>query len=85
MSEFTTGIPILTLLTVLPLVGAALALVAGRHARAVALVTTLAACRWRSWCGRNCRRMGESASSSSALGRRRWASSIIWAWTGWAR
>ena len=37
------GIPLLTLLTVLPLVGAAIALLAGRHARAVALVTTLAA------------------------------------------
>jgi NADH-quinone oxidoreductase subunit M len=36
------GIPILTLLTVLPLVGAAIALVAGRHARAVALITALA-------------------------------------------
>ncbi len=36
------GIPILTLLTVLPLVGAALALLAGRHARWVALATTLA-------------------------------------------
>ncbi len=43
MNEFTTGIPILTLLTVLPLLGAALALVAGKHARGVALVTTLAA------------------------------------------
>jgi len=37
-----SGIPILTLLTVLPLVGAAIALVAGKHARAVALVTSLA-------------------------------------------
>jgi NADH-quinone oxidoreductase subunit M len=35
------GIPVLTVLTVLPLVGAAIALVAGKHARAVALVTTL--------------------------------------------
>ncbi len=37
------GIPILTLLTVLPLVGAAIALMAGRHARTVAILTTLAA------------------------------------------
>jgi NADH-quinone oxidoreductase subunit M len=37
------GIPILTLLTVLPLVGAVSALMAGRHARTVAIVTTLAA------------------------------------------
>lgn len=36
------GIPILTLLTVLPLVGAAIALWSGRHARAVALFTALA-------------------------------------------
>ena len=36
-----SGIPILTLLTVLPLMGAAIALFSGRHARAVALVTTL--------------------------------------------
>jgi len=46
MNEMTTGFlsgfPVLTLLTVLPLIGAALALLSGRHARAVALVTTLA-------------------------------------------
>ncbi len=36
------GLPVLTLLTVLPLVGAAIALVAGKHARDVALLTTLA-------------------------------------------
>jgi NADH-quinone oxidoreductase subunit M len=35
------GIPLLTLLTVLPLVGAAIALFSGKHARAVAVVTTL--------------------------------------------
>jgi NADH-quinone oxidoreductase subunit M len=35
------GIPILTLITVLPAVGAAIAFFAGRHARAVAIVTTL--------------------------------------------
>jgi len=37
----TPGLPILTLLTVLPLVGASIALWSGKHARAVALVTTL--------------------------------------------
>ncbi|MFZ1086697.1 MAG: NADH-quinone oxidoreductase subunit M [Terracidiphilus sp.] len=37
-----SGIPILTLLTVLPLLGAALALVTGKRARGVALMTTLA-------------------------------------------
>ncbi len=37
------GIPVLTLLTVLPLVGAAIALFSGKHARAVALLTGLAA------------------------------------------
>ena len=42
MSATTTGFPILTLLTVLPLVGAAIALFAGRHARAVAIFTALA-------------------------------------------
>ncbi len=36
-----SGFPILTLLTVLPLAGAAIALWSGRHARAVALITTL--------------------------------------------
>jgi len=35
-----SGFPILTLLTVLPLVGAAIALWAGKHARGVALITT---------------------------------------------
>ncbi|MGD0095427.1 MAG: NADH-quinone oxidoreductase subunit M [Terracidiphilus sp.] len=42
MNGLATGLPILTLLTVLPLAGAAIALISGRHARAVALVTTLA-------------------------------------------
>jgi NADH-quinone oxidoreductase subunit M len=37
-----TGFPILTLLTVLPLIGAGVALFAGKHARGVALVTALA-------------------------------------------
>jgi NADH-quinone oxidoreductase subunit M len=37
-----SGFPVLTLLTVLPLVGAAIALWSGRHARGVALITTLA-------------------------------------------
>jgi NADH-quinone oxidoreductase subunit M len=36
-----SGIPVLTVLTVLPLAGAAIALLAGKHARAVALITTL--------------------------------------------
>jgi len=35
-----SGIPVLTLLTVLPLVGAATALVTGKHARSVAILTT---------------------------------------------
>ena len=35
-----SGIPILTVLTVLPLVGAAIALLSGKHARAVAMITT---------------------------------------------
>ncbi len=42
MNELATGFPILTLLTVLPLVGAAIALFSGRHARGVALLTSLA-------------------------------------------
>jgi NADH-quinone oxidoreductase subunit M len=37
-----SGLPLLTLLTVLPLAGAAIALWSGRHARAVALITTFA-------------------------------------------
>jgi NADH-quinone oxidoreductase subunit M len=37
-----SGIPVLTLLTVLPLVGAAIAVWAGKHARAVGLITTVA-------------------------------------------
>jgi NADH-quinone oxidoreductase subunit M len=37
-----TGFPILTLITVLPLIGAAVALFAGKHARGVALITALA-------------------------------------------
>jgi NADH-quinone oxidoreductase subunit M len=49
-----SGIPILTLLTVLPLLGAVIALGAGKHARAVALVTTLASLAlalvvWTEW------------------------------------
>ena len=41
-SPITPGLPILTLLTVLPLVGASIALWSGKHARAVALATTMA-------------------------------------------
>ena len=41
MNAIATGFPILTLLTVLPLIGAAIALFAGRHARNVAVITTL--------------------------------------------
>jgi NADH-quinone oxidoreductase subunit M len=37
-----SGIPVLTLLTVLPLIGAAIAFVSGKHARAVAMAATLA-------------------------------------------
>ena len=42
MNALTTGFPMLTLLTVLPLAGAAVALFSGRHARAVALFATIA-------------------------------------------
>ncbi|MGB7547137.1 MAG: NADH-quinone oxidoreductase subunit M [Terracidiphilus sp.] len=42
MNGMWNGIPILTLMTVLPVVGAAIALFSGKHARGVALVTTLA-------------------------------------------
>jgi NADH-quinone oxidoreductase subunit M len=35
-----SGLPVLTLLTLLPLIGAAIALVSGRHARGVAILTT---------------------------------------------
>jgi NADH-quinone oxidoreductase subunit M len=37
------GIPVLTVLTLLPMLGAAIALFSGKHARAVALITTLSA------------------------------------------
>jgi NADH-quinone oxidoreductase subunit M len=42
MNGMWNGIPVLTLMTMLPVVGAAIALFSGRHARGVALVTTLA-------------------------------------------
>ncbi|MGO8756633.1 MAG: complex I subunit 4 family protein [Terracidiphilus sp.] len=42
MNGFATGFPILTLLTVLPLIGAAIALFSKHHARGVALLTSLA-------------------------------------------
>jgi NADH-quinone oxidoreductase subunit M len=42
MNGTTTGFPILTLLTVLPLFGATVALLSGRHARAVALFASIA-------------------------------------------
>jgi len=43
MSGMPNGIPILTLLTALPVVGAAIVLLSGKHARAVAMITALAA------------------------------------------
>jgi NADH-quinone oxidoreductase subunit M len=42
MNDFAPGFGFLTLLTLLPLIGAAIALFSGRHARGVALFTTLA-------------------------------------------
>ncbi|MGA2206859.1 MAG: NADH-quinone oxidoreductase subunit M [Terracidiphilus sp.] len=42
MNEVASSFPILTLLTVLPLAGAAIALFVGKHARGVALLTSLA-------------------------------------------
>ncbi len=42
MNEMTTGFGLLSFITVLPLIGAAIALFAGKHARAVALLTALA-------------------------------------------
>ena len=42
MNEITTGFPILTVITLVPLAGAAIALFSGKHARAVALLTSLA-------------------------------------------
>ena len=41
MSGVASGFPVLTLLIVLPLIGAAVALFSGRHARGVALITAL--------------------------------------------
>jgi NADH-quinone oxidoreductase subunit M len=41
MNVFLAGFPILTVITVLPLIGAAIALFSGRHARGVALLTCL--------------------------------------------
>ena len=42
MNGMASGIPLLTLLTALPVAGAAIALFSGKHARGVALVTTIA-------------------------------------------
>ena len=53
MNELTAGLTaassILTVLTVLPLAGAAIALFSGRHARAVALVTAIASLALALW------------------------------------
>jgi NADH-quinone oxidoreductase subunit M len=43
MSGMPNGIPILSLLTALPVVGAVIVLLSGKHARAVAMITALAA------------------------------------------
>jgi len=43
MSGMPNGIPILTLLTALPVVGAVMVLLSGKHARVVAMITALAA------------------------------------------
>ena len=80
------GIPVLTLLTVLPLVGAAIALSRASMRGRVALVTTLASLAlalmvWTQLPARWGYRIGGAARH----GRRRWALSITWAWTGWAR
>jgi len=66
------GFPALTLLTVLPLAGAAIALVSGKHARGVALITTLCSLTlallvWVEW------------SSSSVLGGYGFVEQHAWA------
>ena len=86
MNEMTTGFPILTLLTVLPLVGAAIALFSGRHARGVALFTALVMSRrLRCSSGRTCPPTEASAWSSCTRGRLRSALNIISASMDWAR
>ena len=76
----------LTLLTVLPLVGAAIALFAGRHARGVAhdhgvgRSLVLALVVWT-----HLPADGSIGLVERTRGRRRWASSITSAWMGWAR
>ena len=87
MNAMMNGIPWLTIITVLPVVGAAIALLSGKHARGVAQVTGVIAFalvagdlvalagRWvdRHW--RNC----------IATGCLRWEFSITWASMGWER
>ncbi len=81
MSSF----PILTLLTVLPLLGAAIALWSGRHARAVAMVTTGISLALAVYVWISCRQLARWPWSSNTRGCHRWALNITSASTDWAR
>ena len=85
MNAMMNGIPWLTILTVLPVVGAAIAIFSGRHARGVAQVTGVLCLRalagdlvafaggWIDRACRNCTQLGAFAGRS------------VSPWRGWAR
>jgi len=80
-----SGFPVLTLLTVLPLAGAAVALIAGKHARGVAIITTgvslaLAIYVWTQLPANGAIGLVERAAWAPSLGIE-----YHLAWTGWAR
>ena len=80
-----SGIPILTALTVLPLVGAVIALLSGKYARGVALITTLCGLALALFVWTQLPWMEASACWSSISGRLRWGLNTTLAWTDWER
>ena len=79
------GIPVLTLLTVLPLIGAAIALVSGKHARGVAILTTGACLALSLWIWLQLPADGSIGLVEQHTGRHHWASSTTSASMDWAR
>ena len=80
------GIPILTLLTALPIVGAIIAFFSGRHARGVAMIAALLSLAHLAggvdaYSGQR----QHGAGGAGIRGLRRWELSTTWAWMAWGR
>ncbi len=80
-----SGMPILTLITVLPLAGAVLALFAGKNARGVAIITALLSLALALFVWTQLPSDGSIGMVERRIGFPRSGSNIASAWMVWAR